>query len=226
MPVMPWLGASTYPIITMIYPAKGPGLIFALYVEGDIARDLCKLCWKSWYNFSSVFRTMPCKPPAGLPKTVSGQSCLVRMRRNDWVRRKTKYPTATWRCSVMPGHISRSVAAISCPGKSFGACLQRLPKGRKDPYHHCRPIRCYGGKNAERWMYDWLLRNNIELYEYQASVLHAKVAVCDGEWATVGSYNINKISAYASIELNLDVRGANFQRSWRINYRLSLPVIV
>ena len=46
--------------------------------------------------------------------------------------------------------------------------------------------------------------------EYQASVLHAKVAVCDGEWATVGSYNINKISAYASIELNLDVRGSEF----------------
>ena len=27
MPVMPWLGASTYPIITMIYPAKGLAIL-------------------------------------------------------------------------------------------------------------------------------------------------------------------------------------------------------
>lgn len=57
-------------------------------------------------------------------------------------------------------------------------------------------------------MYDWLLRNNIELYEYQPAVLHAKVAVCDSQWFTIGSYNINNISAYASIELNLNVHHA------------------
>ena len=64
-------------------------------------------------------------------------------------------------------------------------------------------------KHAERWMYDWLLRNKIELFEYQPAILHAKVAVCDSEWLTVGSYNLNDISAYASIELNLDVRSAD-----------------
>jgi cardiolipin synthase len=61
-------------------------------------------------------------------------------------------------------------------------------------------------------MYDWLLRNKIELYEYQPAVLHAKVAVCDSEWLTIGSYNINDISAYASIELNLDVRQAEIAK--------------
>jgi cardiolipin synthase A/B len=67
-------------------------------------------------------------------------------------------------------------------------------------------------KYAERWMYDWLLRNKIELYEYQPTVLHAKVAVCDDEWLTIGSYNVNNISAYASIELNLDVHNAAFAK--------------
>ena len=60
-------------------------------------------------------------------------------------------------------------------------------------------------KNAERYIYDWLLRNKIDIYEYQGNVLHGKVAVCDNEWLTIGSYNVNNISAYASIELNLDV---------------------
>jgi cardiolipin synthase len=48
------------------------------------------------------------------------------------------------------------------------------------------------------------------LYEYQPNILHGKIATCDGEWMTIGSYNINNISAYASIELNLNVRNQQF----------------
>ena len=49
-------------------------------------------------------------------------------------------------------------------------------------------------------------KNGIEIYEYQPSVLHAKLAVADGRWVTMGSYNVNNISAFANLELNLDVR--------------------
>lgn len=67
-------------------------------------------------------------------------------------------------------------------------------------------------KNAERFMYDWLLRNKVEIYEYQDNILHGKIAVCDSKWMTIGSYNVNDISAYASIELNLDVNNATFAK--------------
>src|SRR5205085_9537395 len=67
-------------------------------------------------------------------------------------------------------------------------------------------------KYAERFMYDWLLRYKIELYEYQPCVLHGKVAVCDANWMTIGSYNINDISAYASIELNMNVNNEAFAK--------------
>ena len=65
-------------------------------------------------------------------------------------------------------------------------------------------------KYAERYLYGWLLRHNIEIYEYQPNVLHGKIAVCDGQWSTVGSYNVNNLSAYASIELNLEVKNEFF----------------
>ena len=65
-------------------------------------------------------------------------------------------------------------------------------------------------KNAERYMYRWVLKNNIELYEYTKTVLHGKLSVYDNKWTTIGSYNINNISAYASIELNLDVWNEKF----------------
>jgi cardiolipin synthase A/B len=62
-------------------------------------------------------------------------------------------------------------------------------------------------------MYRWMLKNNIEIYEYQPNILHAKIATCDGKWLTAGSYNVNNISAYASIELNLEIENPGFVRN-------------
>jgi cardiolipin synthase A/B len=59
-------------------------------------------------------------------------------------------------------------------------------------------------------MYRWMLKRNIQLYEYNGSVLHGKMATRDNKWVTIGSYNVNDISAYASVELNIDVNDAHF----------------
>jgi cardiolipin synthase len=68
-------------------------------------------------------------------------------------------------------------------------------------------------KSAERYLYPWLLKRNVEIYEYRHTVLHGKIATYDCQWATIGSYNVNNISAYASIELNVDVHNAAFAES-------------
>lgn len=65
-------------------------------------------------------------------------------------------------------------------------------------------------KRATRFLYDYLLRNNIKLYEYLPSNLHAKVATVDGNWCTIGSYNLNHISDYGSIEMNVDILDKGF----------------
>jgi cardiolipin synthase len=63
---------------------------------------------------------------------------------------------------------------------------------------------------ATHALYDQLLAAGIEIYEYQASYLHAKVAVVDGQWATVGSSNIDPFSLMLASEANLAVRDAGF----------------
>ena len=68
-------------------------------------------------------------------------------------------------------------------------------------------------KYAERYLYDLMLKNGFEIYEYQPTVLHAKMMVVDNHWVTIGSYNVNNVSAYASVELNLDVRNKPFASS-------------
>lgn len=63
--------------------------------------------------------------------------------------------------------------------------------------------------HAARALYVRLLAAGIEIYEYRPSFLHAKVAVVDGHWVTVGSSNIDPLSLLLAREANvvIDDRG-------------------
>jgi cardiolipin synthase A/B len=63
---------------------------------------------------------------------------------------------------------------------------------------------------ASRALYGNLLDAGIEIYEYRKSFLHAKVAVIDGHWATVGSSNIDPYSLLLSREANVVVDDEEF----------------
>jgi len=56
---------------------------------------------------------------------------------------------------------------------------------------------------ATRALYGNFLDAGIEIYEYRKNFLHAKVAVIDGHWATVGSSNIDPFSLLLSREANV-----------------------
>jgi cardiolipin synthase len=59
-------------------------------------------------------------------------------------------------------------------------------------------------------LYGRLLKAGVEIHEYHASFLHAKVGVVDGVWATVGSFNIDPFSLLLAREANLVVHDKVF----------------
>ena len=63
---------------------------------------------------------------------------------------------------------------------------------------------------ASRGFYDELLERGVKIAELQVSVLHAKTAVIDGNWSTVGSSNIDNRSFLYNYELNVVVVDARF----------------
>lgn len=63
---------------------------------------------------------------------------------------------------------------------------------------------------ATRTLYASLLKAGIEIYEYQKSFLHAKVAVIDEHWATVGSSNIDPFSLFLAREANVVIDDQKF----------------
>ena len=63
---------------------------------------------------------------------------------------------------------------------------------------------------ASRALYGAFLDAGIEIHEYHRSFLHAKVAVVDGKWATVGSSNIDPLSFLLAREANVVVEDRDF----------------
>src|SRR5690606_35843191 len=69
--------------------------------------------------------------------------------------------------------------------------------------------------HASRALYGSLLDAGIEIQEYHKSFLHAKVAVIDGRWATVGSSNIDPFSLLLAREANVVVDDRAFAAQLR-----------
>lgn len=183
----------------------------ALLVEGQAALRLHIVCRDIWTK--AYWKPGMSKKDAfpWVAAFVPEEECLVRVRRNDWVQGKNE--------------ISRSYSEMFRQAKSHIIILSAyfLPGavGRKLITQAARrgvAIRIIVGaisdvpisRLAEQYMYRWLFRNKIRVFEYQDTVLHGKMATYDGIWVTDGSYNVNQISAYASVELNMDVRNDAF----------------
>ncbi len=194
-------------------PGKPAWLDFALFAEGEIVKELCILCWKSWYGYPRLMELTPCELKPVQFNIRPEESCEVSMRRNDWVRRKNEISSTyvdMFRhaqsqiiilCSYfLPGRVIRRQLADAA---RRGVRIKVITAGVSD---------IWIAKYAERHIYKWLLQHNVELYEYKPNVLHGKIAVCDSRWVTLGSYNVNDLSAYASIELNINVRQEAFAK--------------
>ncbi|HEY0956409.1 MAG TPA: cardiolipin synthase ClsB [Roseateles sp.] len=63
---------------------------------------------------------------------------------------------------------------------------------------------------AAEALYADLIGHGIEIYEYTPAFLHAKVAVVDEHWATVGSSNIDPLSLLVNLEANVVVLDRHF----------------
>lgn len=194
-------------------PEEKAWLDFAAFVEGEIVDSITNYCLSIWRGLPYKDNMVEVPDKSIFNNINLSERCDVRIRRNDWIWHKNEISNSyiemlhhtknkvTILCSYfIPGKVMRRL--LSAASKR-GVKIKVIITGRSD---------VSVAKYAERWLYDWLLRNNIELYEYQTNVLHGKIAVCDDEWVTIGSYNINNISAYASVEFNLDIRNDIFAK--------------
>jgi len=103
----------------------------------------------------------------------------------------------------IPGRRLRRALMVAC---QRGVRVRLLLQGKYETflqYHAARP------------MTHRLLKAGVEIHEYEPSSLHAKVAVVDGRWATVGSTNLDPVSLLLAREANIITTDAAFAQSLR-----------
>ena len=77
---------------------------------------------------------------------------------------------------------------------------------------------------AAQAVYDEMRARGIHIYEYTPAFLHAKVALVDDDWATVGSSNIDPLSLLLNLEANVVVRDAPFNAALALRFEAALAV--
>ncbi|MDR3367747.1 cardiolipin synthase ClsB [Rhodoferax sp.] len=101
---------------------------------------------------------------------------------------------------------SRKIRRALVNAAQRGVRVRLLLQGRYDYFMS------YHGTRA---LYGDLLAGGVEIYEYQSSFLHAKVAVVDERWATVGSSNIDPLSLLLAREANVVIADVRFAAALR-----------
>ena len=169
--------------------------------------------WKSWLP--------PFARRASPPPNAPGAQAALVLRDN--VRNRSRIEKA-YRKAIAEAHHEVLIAnAYFLPGGKLrralihaarrGVKVRLLLQGRYEyfmQYHGARPV------------YGVLLAAGIEIFEYRTGFLHAKVAVVDGRWATVGSSNLDPLSLLLAREANVVVVDSAFAQDLRTRLRSAM----
>ena len=189
-----------------------PRFDYAVCIEGPTMRQVhhavCRM-WEivAWVNFKRRFRLAPPTTPCCEPVGTQISAFLIR----DNIRHRNDILHAYLQAINDAQHEILIANAYFLPGVRFGRALQAaarrgvkitvLLQGKTD-----HPLL----RAATQALYAAALQTGIRIFEYEKSFMHAKVAVIDGQWATVGSSNIDPFSLLLAKEANLVVRDAVF----------------
>ena len=190
---------------------KAPRLDYAVSMRGPLAVTVHETMMQLWSRIEAV-SDLRSQNLSGAIDALRGATQSLRLPTRgetqlvlrDNVRYRTHIERA-YRKAIGSAHHDVVVAnAYFFPGLRLrralvlaarrGVRVRLLLQGQ---YEYFLPYR------AARQLYGQLMAAGVEIYEYHASFLHAKVAVVDGKWLTVGSSNLDPFSLLLAREANV-----------------------
>jgi cardiolipin synthase len=182
---------------------------YAVLIEGPVAREGEAICLdilrkKSFFQKSSKVI---------LPRfeKQEGNTIPARLLLNDWLRRKRQISGDYKHAFRQADKSILLLAAYFLPGRQLTNLIMNAAKRGVEVKIILSGISDVPlVKRATSYLYSRLLKSGVQIYECSNAVVHGKVAVVDNIWSTVGSYNMNHLSDYGSIELNADILDRKF----------------
>jgi cardiolipin synthase len=190
-------------------PGLKEWLDFAVIVKGPECNQILDILKKLWNKKFTLKRE---RSREIIHKTLIYQEDIrLRVSQNNWYRNKIEI-LKSYRSAIKHCHNRMIIfASYFLPGRNERRLLRNAGRRGVDikvvlSAESDAPM----FKHATNFLYGFILSNRIKIYEYQPSNLHAKVATVDGRWSTIGSYNLNHLSDYGSIEMNVDILDNSF----------------
>lgn len=199
-------------------PKTPAWLDYAIQIQdAKIGASLAKLCSDIYFKKRRVSR----KKIASVVNY--NEEIAVSVLQNDWLKRKNEIYKAYIK-SI--GEAQKEIVIVGSyflPGRKLVATLKKASLNKVKIKLILSGISDIPmARRASCHLYTKLLRYNIELYEWKSSILHGKTAVVDNNWTTIGSFNLNNLSSFGSIEMNVGIHSAEFSN----NYLLHLNQIM
>ncbi|WP_250901573.1 MULTISPECIES: phospholipase D-like domain-containing protein [unclassified Dyella] len=198
-------------------PARGiaPWRDTGVALHGPAVAELELAFAQSWSCIGEPLPEFPLEPvqPAGevALRVIATQPSTAGMYRMDQLiaamARKTLWLTDAYFVGVAP-----YVQALASAARD-GVDVRLLVPGSSD-------IPVVAGMS--RSGYRPLLKAGIRVFEWNGSMLHAKTAVADGQWARVGSSNLNIASWLSNREIDVAVEDAAFAQQLAAQYEQDL----
>jgi cardiolipin synthase len=190
-------------------PKSKEWLDFALLIKGPVCAHVLFILKRLWHKAFIAKKDRSRETLHDVP--VYADDVRVKVLQNNWYRNKIEI-LKSYRSALKHSH-ERMIIFNSyfLPGRNERKLLKNASRRGVDikivfSAESDTPV----FKRATSFLYDFILRNNIKIYEYLPSNMHAKVATVDGNWVTIGSYNMNHLSDYGSVEMNADVLDSKF----------------
>ncbi len=197
---------------------------YAVGVEGPLVTRIHADVRHVWrlVRWASLGRRPP--PPAALPvmPPVSGTTLAALVIRDN-LRHRRDIENAYLNAIAQARREILIANAYFLPGRRFRKeLLAAAKRGVKVRLLLQGPTDHILLRYATQSLYDRMLSAGVRVFEYAPAELHAKVAVIDGDWATVGSSNIDPFSLLLSREANLVVRDAGFAGELRTSLEAAI----
>lgn len=197
------------------YTLQTPWLDFALLANGKVVEDLLQIC-KQTLRKVSKYQRFKIKQES----QKEHQAIITRVLQNNWVQAKFGI-THQYKQKIRKAENEIILfASYFIPSISLKRLLKKAAKRGVNVNIVLSSISDVGiVKYATEYFYADMLKAGIKLYEWKQSVLHAKVALIDSNWLSVGSYNLNHLSDFGSIECNLEVLDESFCTSTNLQLK-------
>jgi cardiolipin synthase len=185
----------------------------AIEVVGSAAQELRAL----------FYRTFPKRPSVVFPpEALDGETAVSVLANDHWEERRDIYDGYL-------NAIARATREIIITNSYFipaarvrRALARAVQRGVRVRVLVPRDSDVRLTQLASRHLYERLLEDGIEIYEWRGGILHSKTALVDDSWCTVGSFNFDARSIHNNLELNIAVRDPVVNRALRTRVELDL----